>query len=376
MKGCDALRPFSAVCHYIKHTDFYLFLIALICSSYSLVLIHSATLSSGSNRYLYVQAAAVIIGIFAFVICSLFDWETLAPMWPWVLGLNVIFQCLLVPFGKNVGGNSSWIAVGPITIQPAEIGKLLFIFSFTAHVTLVADRINYWKNLVLLGLHTLLLMGVIMVTSSDMGMALAYLAICIIMLFAAGLSLKWFACGAVLGVAAIPFVWHVIADYQKQRILVLFDPSINPDISYQTTQSKMAIGAGEMYGSGYMQGNVTQYGNLPAKRTDLIFSVAGEELGFIGAIAIVVLLCLLILRLFYVAYRANDTFSTLLVVGIAGMFLFQTFENIYMCIGLFPVMGLTLPFFSYGGSSVVTMYCAVGIAAGVRMRVKPSWLKQ
>lgn len=370
------MRPFSSACHYLKHTDLYLLLISLVCSCFGLILIHSATLSSDTNRFLYVQSAAILIGICAFIVFSLFDWESLTPIWPWILGANVIFQCLLIPFGKNVGGNSSWIVLGPITIQPAELGKLLFIFTFAAHVSLVADHINYWKTLILLGFHTLLLMGIIMVTSSDMGMALAYMAICVVVLFAAGLSLKWFACGAVLTVAGIPFIWHFIQGYQKQRILVLFDPSINTDISYQTTQSKMAIGAGKMYGLGYMQGNVTQYGNLPAKRTDLIFSVAGEELGFVGCIAIIMLLCLLILRLFYVAFRANDTFSTLLVVGIAGMFLFQTFENIYMCIGLFPVMGLTLPFYSYGGSSIVTMYCAVGMAAGVRMRVKPSWLKQ
>lgn len=362
--------------HYLKHTDFYLLLIALTCSCYSLVLVHSATLSDDTNRYLYVQLAAVVIGLIFFVFISLVDFETLTPLWPWILGVNVAFQCLLIPFGKSVGGNTNWIMLGPISIQPDEIGKLLFIFTLAAHVTLVQDRINELRMLILVCMHTLLLMGVIMVTASDMGTAIAYFAICVIMLFAAGLSLKLFACGAVLTVAGIPFIWHFIQDYQKERILVLFDPSINTNISYQTSQSKMAIGAGEMFGQGYMQGNVTQYGQLPAKRTDLIFSVAGEELGFIGCVLIILLLSLLILRLFYVSYRANDTFSTLLVVGIAGMFLFQTFENIFMNIGLFPVMGLTLPFFSYGGSSVVTMYTAVGIAAGVRMRVKPSWLKR
>ncbi len=370
------MRLFSAVGHYLKHTDLYLLLLACTCSCYGLVLIHSATLSADTNRYLYVQTAALVIGLLFFVCISLFDFETVTPLWPWILGANIIFQCLLIPFGKNVGGNSSWIALGPITIQPAELGKLLFIFTFAAHITVVSEQLNHWKTLLSLALHTLLMMGVIMVTSSDMGMALAYLAICVIMLFAAGLSLKCFASGGILAIAGIPFIWHFIQDYQKQRILVLFDPSINTDISFQTTQSKIAIGAGQMYGQGYMQGNITQYGQLPAKRTDLIFSVAGEELGFIGCAAIIILLCLLILRLFYVSYRANDSFSTLLVIGIAGMFMFQTFENIFMCIGLFPVMGLTLPFFSYGGSSVVTMYTAIGIAAGVRMRVKPSWLKR
>lgn len=370
------MRPFNAVGKYITHTDLYLLLISLLCSGYGLVLIYSATRSFETNRNMYVQGAAILLGILAFVITSLFDFEALTPIWPWLLGFNVVFQLLLIPLGTAAGGNQSWIVLGPISLQPAEIGKLLFIFTLASHLSLVRDRINHWTTLLLLTLHLFLLMGVIMVSSSDLGMALTYFAIFVVMLFAAGLSLQWFVAGGVLSVASVPLLWQVLQPYQKNRILVLLEPAIDSDLAYQTTQSKIAIGAGQMYGTGFLQGNQIQFGKVPAKQTDFIFSVAGEELGFIGCIIILMLLSLLILRLFYVSYKADSMFSSMAVIGIAGMFLFQTFENIMMCLGLFPVMGLTLPFFSYGGTSVVTMFIAVGIAAGVRMREKPNWLQR
>ena len=179
-----------------------------------------------------------------------------------------------------------------------------------------------------------------------------------------------------LGIISVPVLWNfVLQDYQIKRILVLFDPSIDPDLARQTTYGKIAIGSGQISGQGLTQGSMTQMQRVPENQTDYIFSVAGEELGLIGCMLIILLLTLLILRLFYISYRASTSFSALLAVGVAGMFLFQTFMNIFMNVGLLPVMGLTLPFFSYGGTSVVTMYAALGIAAGVRMREKPSWLQ-
>ena len=169
------------------------------------------------------------------------------------------------------------------------------------------------------------------------------------MLFGAGLSLKWFAGGAVVALASVPFIWQIFSGdraYRLNRILVLFDPSIDAATAWHTQKSKLAIGAGEVFGSGFLQGNQMQHSNFPGKHTDFIFAVAGEEFGFVGCIIILGLLSLLILRLFYVSFTANSTFSAVLTLGIAGMFLSQTFENILMCIGLFPVVGITLPLFS------------------------------
>lgn len=369
-----------AVFHYWKNTDIYLLLLALLCSGISLVLVYSTTYSSGSLTRFHVQLGAILIGIVSFIVVSIIDLEGMARYWKWFYGLNILLQLTLyTPFGFSEGGNHSWLRFGPvgssIGVQPAEIGKVIFICTFAAHLSSVFDNLNHWRTLLPLGVHLMILVGIIMVSSDDAGMALAYVAIAAIMLFAAGLSLKWFAGGLVLLVAAVPFIWRMMNSYQVSRILVLFDPSIDPDTYYQTLQSKIALGAGQLTGQGFLQGNQVQYGILPTSSTDFIFSSAGEEFGFAGCALILTLLCLLILRLFYVSYTGATTFSTLVASGIAGMFLFQTFINVFMCLGMFPVIGLTLPLFSYGGSSVVTMYTALGLAAGVRMREKPSWLQ-
>ena len=372
----------KTVVNYIKNTDLYLAILALVCSAYGMVLIYSATLNpatwqDGSTRNLVIQAAAIVIGLAAFVLMSLIDLETMSGWWKIFVLINIGLQLLLfTPLGTEVNGQRAWLDLEVTNLQPGELGKLIFIFTLAAHISEIKEHISEWRGLFVIALHTLIMMGAVIISSGDTGMAIQYFMIALIMLFAAGLSIKWLAVGVGLGVASIPLLWNCALDeYQKTRILVLFDPSIDLDASRQATYGKIAIGSGQVSGQGLTHGTMTQMQLVPENQTDYIFSVAGEELGFIGSILIVLLLTLLIVRLFYVSYRASTTFSALLAVGVGGMFLFQTFMNIFMNIGLLPVMGLTLPFFSYGGTSIMTMYAALGIAAGVRMREKPSWLQ-
>ena len=373
---------FKKITHYIKNTDLYLVILALLCSAYGMVLIYSATLNpatalDGSTRNLFIQGAAVVIGLGAFVIMSLIDLETMSGWWKIFVLVNIGLQMLLfTPLGVEVNGQRAWLNLSVTNLQPGELGKLIFIFTLAAHISEIREHISEWRGLFVIALQTLIMMGAVVVASGDTGMAIQYFMIALIMLFAAGLSLKWLGAGFGLALVSIPILWNfLLDDYQKTRILVLFDPSIDPETSRQATYGKIAIGSGQMSGEGLTHGTMTQMQMVPENHTDYIFSVAGEELGFIGCMLIIGLLTLLIARLFYVSYRASTTFSALLAVGVGGMFLFQTFMNIFMNIGLLPVMGLTLPFFSYGGTSVLTMYAALGIAAGVRMREKPSWLQ-
>ena len=372
----------KSVTNYIKNTDLYLVAIALLCSAYGMVLIYSATLNpaswqDGSTRNLFIQGAAIILGLGAFFIMSLIDLETMSGWWKIFVLINIGLQMLLfTPLGTEVNGQRAWLDLGVTSLQPGELGKLIFIFTLAAHISEIKEHISEWRGLFVIALHTLIMMAAVVIASGDTGMAIQYFMIALIMLFAAGLSLKCLAIGAGLGVVSIPILWNfVLQGYQITRILVLFDPSIDLDASRQATYGKIAIGSGQMTGQGLTHGTMTQMQLVSENHTDYIFSVAGEELGFIGCMLIIGLLTLLILRLFYVSYRASTTFSSLLAVGVGGMFLFQTFMNIFMNVGLLPVMGLTLPFFSYGGTSVLTMYAALGIAAGVRMREKPSWLQ-
>ena len=370
------------VTHYITNTDLYLVILALLCSAYGMVLIYSATLNpatalDGSTRNLFIQGAAILMGLIAFVIMSLIDLETMSGWWKIFVLINIGLQMLLfTPLGVEVNGQRAWLNLGITSLQPGELGKLIFIFTLAAHISEIREHISEWRGLFVIALHTLIMMAAVIVASGDTGMAIQYFMIALIMLFAAGLSLKWLGVGVGLGIVSIPILWNfVLQGYQITRILVLFDPSIDLDASRQATYGKIAIGSGQMTGQGLTHGTMTQMQLVSENHTDYIFSVAGEELGFIGCMLIIGLLTLLILRLFYVSYRASTTFSSLLAVGVGGMFLFQTFMNIFMNVGLLPVMGLTLPFFSYGGTSVLTMYAALGITAGVRMREKPSWLQ-
>lgn len=370
------------VTHYITNTDLYLVILALLCSAYGMVLIYSATLNpatalDGSTRNLFIQGAAILMGLIAFVIMSLIDLETMSGWWKIFALINIGLQMLLfTPLGVEVNGQRAWLDLGPTNLQPGELGKLIFIFTLAAHISEIKEHINEWRGLLVIALHTLIMMGAVVIASGDTGMAIQYFMIALIMLFTAGLSLKWLGVGCGLAVVSIPILWNfILDDYQKTRILVLFDPSIDPETSRQATYGKIAIGSGQMDGQGLTHGTMTQMQLVPENHTDYIFSVAGEELGFIGCMLIIGLLVLLISRIFYVSYRASTTFSSLLAVGVGGMFMFQVFMNIFMNIGLLPVMGLTLPFFSYGGTSVLTMYAALGIVAGVRMREKPSWLQ-
>ena len=374
---------FKSVAHYLKNTDLYLAVIAFICSGYGMALIYSATLNpvsikdDGSTKNLYVQGAAILIGFGAFVLMSLIDLEGLRNRWKNFVIVNICLQLLLfTPLGMEVNGQRAWLNLGVTSLQPGELGKLIFIFTMAAHISEVGEYISELRGLAVIALHTLIMMAAVVVSSGDSGMAIQYFMIAVIMLFAAGLSLKWIALGAGVAVASVPVLWNfVLKKYQITRILVLFDPSIDPQAALQTTYGKIAIGSGQFIGQGWTNGTMTQMQYVPENQTDYIFSVAGEELGFLGCLLIIILLMALIIRLFYVAYRASTPFSALIAVGVGGMLLFQTFMNIFMNVGLLPVMGLTLPFFSYGGTSIVTMFAALGIAAGVRMREKPSWLQ-
>ena len=357
---------------YVRTIDYFLLVIALICSACGIVLIYSAAaaLSEGSSRYITVQSAAIVLGLIGFVVMSCVRWENHTRFWRIVLVLNILFQLSLVVFGYEDGGNRSWLRFAGIGIQPGEIGKLLFIFTFAKQAALYRRQINHWKSLLMLGLQLAVMVLAILIPSHDMGVALSYVFIAIAILFAAGLSLKWFAAGIAVIAAAAPVLWKFLSTAQKNRILVLIDPSIAPDAYWQQEQSRIAIGAGRLFGQGYLQGSQTQHNMLPEKQTDFIFAVAGEEWGLVGCLLILILLNLLIFRVFYVAYRANGQFLTLVCTGIGSMLLYQTYVNIFMCLGVGPVMGLPLPFFSYGGSAMVTSFLAIGVAAGISMRTR------
>ena len=222
----------------------------------------------------------------------------------------------------------------------------------------------------------------IYVISKDAGSGLMYLVIYAGMALAAGLAWYWFAIGFTgLGLSiGLLALFEKLPVYWVERFHVLFDHSYSPQgRGYQQTRGMLALGSGGFFGQGLFQGIQTQGvidGSLPARQTDFIFCVCGEELGFVGCLAIIVLESLVIFRCFQTARLAKSSMDALICVGFGSMLIFQTLENIGMCLFVMPVIGLTLPFFSYGGSSIVALYAALGMVSGVRGRTLPDWLRK
>ena len=351
----------------------------MLATAYGIVLISSATLHEGTTAYVTTQCKALGIGIVLYFLFSAIDIDILAEKWRFLLVFSVALISLLFVVGiAGDTGNRAWIRFGGSGIQPAEIAKIPFIIILAKQIFdfRSAHKLNRFSSVFALLLLFLLFFGLILKASEDMGTALVYFFIFLIVLFIAGLKFYWFLIGLGGIAAVIPLVWnHLLSENQQQRILAPYDSSIDPSglgITWQITKCRAAIIHGGFSGMGLYKGTYTQSGMVSQQHTDLIFSVAGEELGFIGCIAILVLLLAIIIRCFYVGYRSNSLLGMLVCTGMASMLIFQTLENVGMCLGLTPVIGLTLPFFSYGGSSLVTLYAAMGIVSGIKMRPNPS----
>lgn len=371
-------KIFREIREYCRHADLALLLLALVCACLGLVTIYSATFSYHTNRYLIVQGAAIGLGVLCYLIASLVDFENLSRFWKVFFLLNLLLQLAIIPFGSEGDtGNRSWIrfdSIG-IGIQPAEFGKVIFIFTFAAHIHQLKEKLNSPLSVLQLLAHFGIIAAVVFVPTRDLGMAVTYVLIFAIMMFASGLNWKWIGGMGLAGAAAIPVLWNYLADYQKNRILVLFDPAISEKIYFQTGRSILALGSGQLLGAGYLQGRQIQGNRLPAKYTDFIFSVIGEEFGFVGCCLVMVLLASLVFRIFYDAAHCDSRFSYLMCAGIGSMLMVQILINIGMCAGVAPVIGLTLPLFSYGGSSIVTVFGSLGIVAGFVLRQRPAWLR-
>ncbi len=354
---------------YLLGVDLLLLLLCVLSAAAGIVLIRSATMSFGTDRYVRTQLIAASVGVIVFIAASVVPTKWLTRLWLPLLIFNIALQISPRFLGSWQSGNRSWIHIGSLSFQPGELGKVLFIITFSAHLRRVSEDLSSALSVLQLVLHWGVIAGCVALFSRDDGMALQYLFIGLVMLFAAGLKFRWFAAGALCAAVAAPLIWRYAMDeYQQLRILVIFDPSLDAAKAYQAAQTRRAIGSGLLTGQGYLQGSLTQRSLIPAKHTDAIFAVAGEEFGFLGAMAVVLLLTLIILRCLVLSARAYGSADAVLCAGMAGMLIFQTVVNIGMNIGLLPVIGLTLPFFSYGGTSLVTMFGAMGIVAGIRYR--------
>lgn len=374
---------FRELRNFFRKGDMVLLSLCLITSVYSTLIIASATNASkfgSSTRYIIIHVAAMLLGLLAYAIMSSIDLDFLSEHRGVLAAMNVGMLLLLIPFGTDAGTeNRSWLDFPflPVNIQPAEICKIFYIIIMASVMGSRQNRISSLPSVMLMAGHLILIVGTNMVLSRDLGVTLIFVFIFLGMAFAGGVNLIWFLLGGGAVAAAFPFLWNNVMDpYQQKRILYILNPEeIDPKglgVGWHTSQSLQSLTGGGMLGQGLFDGNRTQAGALYAQHTDYIFATIGEELGYVGCFLVIALLVLIVVRCIWVGNHSSDYMRRLVCFGAASALIFQVCINVGMCIGLVPVIGLTLPLFSYGGSSIVTTYAMLGLVSGVHARPAPT----
>ena len=350
--------------------DWALFLSILTVSAIGLLMLHSATFQNPALEGLAArQAVWMALGLLALFLMVAIDYQTLAEFVNIAYGIAIATLLYLLLFGRTVAGSRAWVHLGPASLQPAELVKVVLVLAVAAYVasstSLRLGLLNLVSLAVIGGLPT-----VLVILQPDFGTAVTFLPALLVTVFVAGIEVRVLLVLLLLMALAIPVAWFTyFKDYQKERILTFVDPSRDPTGSgYQIRQSKIAVGSGGLVGKGLFQGTQSQLQFLPAQHTDFIFAVLAEELGFLGAGGLVALYAFLTLRCLSTARLARDKLGRYVALGFGSIFGGQVLLNLGMVLGLAPIVGIPLPLMSYGGSSVLATLMGFGLVLNVRMR--------
>ena len=309
------------------------------------------------------------IALIAFILATAFDYKWLKTFaWPlYMIQLGLLVTTLAI--GSGVGGSARWVSIGPFQFQFSELAKILMIVVLANYLGSRAKRLDSLTSI----LGACLLVGppwLLVMLQPDLGTSLVLLSILGGMLFMSGASLRWL--GAMIGavVAALPFIWtYVLRDYQKQRIVGFLDPGADiQGAGYQLFQSQIAVGSGGVFGKGLTNGTQNQLNFLPVQESDFVAAIYLEELGFLGAMLLLVLFGVLLWRILAGGWRSRDPFGMLFAAGLASMILFQLVVNLGMVIGIMPITGIPLPFISHGGASLISLAVGLGILQSINIR--------
>lgn len=373
-----------------RQTDLVLLALCCTATAYGILMIYSATRYMDTMRLVLVQTVGALIGVVLFFVFSMINvGEVMRKKgWLWLTVFSIGFILLLkTPLGRaGDTGNLAWLKFPllPVMVQPSEVVKLTFIVVLAWQLVWLQENRTLKKipDVLFLGAHLMVIFGLYYAVSSDMGSGLVFVFIFICMCFVAGVAARWFIGGGIAAVLAFYILWEedMIKPYMKDRFIVVFDHSYQPlNVGWHQTRSLMTLGGGKLTGMGLFNGVQTQSkdsSSLPNRHTDFIFSAIGEELGMVGCILALAILAAIILRCIYVARNAQNKLDGYICVGVVGMLLFQVLANVGMCLFVMPVIGLTLPFFSYGGTSIVMVFAAMGLVSGAHSRSRPDWLRQ
>lgn len=361
---------------FIKSLDVITLGICLMCSVISMSCLYSFYYTGQRNlKVLIVQGAAILLGLAVALLLSMIDYEAMMKLWklhaPLAVGLVLLTFVIGVAPNPDAPTDRAWLSLGITTFQPSELLKLSFILTFSMHLSHVGNRINHLKEFLLLCLHAMFPVALIIV-QSDYGTAMVFLIIFLVMMFTAGLSLRLIAVGFVGLAALAPLAWRfLLPDFLKERFLAAQHPEqylSGTGKGWQQYLGRNALGSGQLSGRGlFSNGNLV---SVPEAHNDFIFSYIGQTMGFVGCILTLLLLTALCVRILMVARMSKDKAGMLICSGVFAMLFFQIVVNIGMVLCIFPVVGVTLPFFSAGGTSAVVSYMAIGLVLSVYRKNK------
>ena len=358
----------------IKQLDWKLIIIVLCIFSFGLLILSSATHANETGNYfqLYKQGAAFGLGVLMIIGILMFDYNFLGKYYKglYVISLVLLGIVLIPGIGAERGGARSWLNLGPLDFQTSELVKLTFILSYAKIVESKKDKLNTLKEIIPVVIYAIPFIGLLF-AQPDLGTAIVFCCIIAGMLFTAGLNIKLIKRVIIIAIVSLPLMYMMMASHQKERIEAFLHPD-DPTYkgNYQVMQSMIAIGSGGLTGKGLYNGTQNQEGFLPVQESDFIFAVIGEELGVIGMLVVILLYTLFLLRMIILSREAKDFYGTLIVIGVMSMFAYQIIQNIGMTVAVIPVTGVTLPFISYGGSSLLTSLANLGLVLNVGMRRK------
>lgn len=367
-----------------KNLNWYIPLAVMLLMAIGLVAISSALGVNKTNslgmHYLQTQVSAIILGVISIVMLQFFDYREFEHYSDILYFCTIGLLLLILIIGQTIAGGKRWLQLGPVNFQPSELAKVVIILVLASIIEKNRDHIKYLNGF-LKTLGYVMLPFILIILQNDLGTSLVLLAIYMGMFYVGGgnARLMFIFFGSIFLILVLLIVSHIylgtemvfLKEYQLNRILVFITPGIDPfGIGYNLIQSKIALGSGKLTGKGLFNGTQNQLEFLPENHNDFIFSVIGEEFGFLGVLTVIAFYLLLLWQIFNVAARARDNYGRLVATGIGIMFFFHVMENVGMTMGLMPITGLTLPFISYGGSSMVISLIAIGLVININLRRK------
>ena len=356
----------------VQNFDWLLLALILLIAGIGIVNLYSAGFNhtpGGVTAVYLKQSYWLMVGLFILFLTLAIDYRYLERLAYPLYILSIILLLAVMVGGKTVSGSKRWLGAGVLTFQPAELVKIAIILVLARHFHRLAPESSLYFKDIIYPLVLIIIPAALIAKQPDLGSAILVTMVGVSMILLVGVHWRTLLVGIMVILGAIPAVWPFLKEYQRQRVRIFLDPEQDPlGAGYHIIQSKIAVGSGQFWGKGFLQGTQSQLHFLPEQHTDFAFSVFAEEWGFVGSAFLVFLYLALTLWGLLIARNCKERFGQLLALGVTALLFWQVFINLCMVTGLMPVVGIPLPLFSYGGSSLITTMLAVGLLLNLRMR--------